>query len=194
MTIANLGIRAAYALNLRTWANKRQRELTGEVDAERTPLPSFDAPAALEEYALSRFEYRKDSGKLGGLVYPLDWITEPEVFHARLLDGEVDDGDCDDFHAFVAACLELIPSVREVYLLSSGFRRRKGHTSCVYRQGEQWYLFDYEIEPIDDPNDAPRRVALTYSKPTSDHVPWYVFETTDHEPVAIGPRGRIPGT
>jgi hypothetical protein len=196
-------IRLAYALGIRRWLNERQRKLTGETDATHTPLPLFGSPEEMIAYIDERFEWRKDvSGRLGGRVWPLDWVSHPEVFQTRLEYGRVDgDGDCDDYHAWCAACLERMPTVHEVYLLSSGFaassswwwpwRAWGGHTTCVYRDVDGWHLIDYKISDIDDPNHAPELVATRYSDDGSSWVPWFVFEGVDGEAVAVGPNGRL---
>jgi hypothetical protein len=187
-------IRVAYLLRLRGPFVRLQRRLKREHKAPRKPLPKFDSPEHVERYVKKRFKYRLDQTRIGGKMIPLDWVTDPEVFHARLDEGEQKDGDCDDYHAFVAHALKPISGVSDVYLLSSGYKGG-GHTTCVYKFKGNWYLFNYSIKLIDDPNDAPRLVAEWGTKGDNEvAVEFYVFETIDPpwRAAALGRRGRVP--
>lgn len=214
--IVGFGILLGYVFGgfPRRAANWLQRRGNGEHKAERRPLPTsaeyegtrLETPEQLEAYAQKHFKYRRDSGRLGGFVYPLDYVTEPEVFQARLESGAVRDGDCDDYHHWFARCLEQLENPpTEVLALSSGFRRAKGatdadgnklprqggHTTCVYLQGGNWYHVNYRIRLVENPNDAPRLVAEKHGDPSDPRVPWYVFETTSFRRVRSSPKGRL---
>ena len=189
-------IRSAYQLDLRRVANDVQRELAGENKVPRTPLPTFATAGDVRRYVSaywSRNSWREDRIKAAGVFWPLDWSSHPEVFHTRLLEAGGNDGDCDDFHTFYAHCLETVPDVEQVVLVSSGIGWREGHTCCAYRIGGQWFHVDYlTVTPIPDPNEIPRLTALDYSNGAHDFAPWYVFETTDFKLLATGPDGRLP--
>lgn len=189
-------IRIAYALRLRGFVVRIQRRIKGERKAPREALPQFATPEDLETYIRARFEYRRDQTRVGGFMLPLDWVTHEEVFHARLLDPELPDGDCDDYAFFVARALLLISGVSDVLLLSSGYKGG-GHTTCVYRYKSNWYLFNYKIQLIDDPNNAPQLVSNWGSRRDARPAKtnFYVFEYVDDNrmwrPAAICPKGRI---
>lgn len=198
--ITSAAIWLFFALGLRARVNNVQRWLAGEKNAPRKPLPDFDTPEELERYAQRRFQYRKDSvaakGALG-LGVPLDWYTDPEVFQERLETGAVLDGDCDDYHWWFATCLERIPEVDAVMVLSSGFKGEpipilglpylNGHTTCVFRRKSKWYLVDYTISLLgDEPWNAPEVVALRYSADGSDDVLFAAFERLNNDLVAVG--------
>jgi len=188
-------LRSAYALRLRYPAIWAQRWWMGENKAPRSPLPMFNTPEAIVEYAQNRFRYRSDQGKLGGWMYPLDWITHPEVFQHRLENDQDRDGDCDDYHWWAASCLAKIPDVTTIYLLSSGYDGDKGHATCVFEYRGSWKHLDYRIYPLSDPNDAPLEVAKRYTRGGRRvDVPWYVFESQSNpwRAVAIGPNGKVP--
>lgn len=184
-------IRLAFLLRLRGLSVRLQRWLKRETKAPRAPLESFPRPEAIEEYVSSRFEYRDDETRIGGWTVPLDWVTDPEVFQARLDSDEKRDGDCDDFAFWVANVLLDVPGVEVVYLVSAGFPGG-GHTFCVYRYHGGWFLFDYRISELRNPNDAPERIAHRYFGEGTE-VYWYAFETV--EPpwrlAATCPKGRV---
>lgn len=187
-------IRLAYFLRLRGVFNNLQRWLKGEHDAPRSPLLRFDTPDELRRYVHERFVYRLDQARVGGIAFPLDWITEAEVFQARLENRSNIDGDCDDYHNWFARCLQTMTGVSKVYLLSLGYVGG-GHTVCVYKYGKNWFLCDYKIYPLNDPNNAPMKVAARRTKDKDDpSVSFFVFESIDPEfrAVAIGPNDRVP--
>lgn len=184
-------ISLAYLLRLRGVANAVQRWVAAEHRAPRSELRSFESPEQLVAYARPRFRWRLDSGRLGGWALPLDWITSPEVFQHRLEQDDVGHGDCDDYHYWAAVLIAEMDDVDVVYLLSSGLPRG-GHTTAVFRRADRWWHLDYGLYPIDDPNDAPAKVARRYAD--VDTVPWYVFEHIEPRwrSAAIGPAGRVP--
>jgi hypothetical protein len=182
-----------YKLRLRPAFNWLQRRAKGEHKATRAPLPRFSTPASIEEYIRFRFSWRADSGRLGGIVFPLDWISDAEIFHARVLAGESGHGDCDDYHNFFAVALRTLVGVGRVYLVSSGFRKGRfggGHTTCVFEYRSRWYHVDYGIKEIDDPNLAPYEVARARSDDGSTYVPWAVFEDEYQRAAAVQNIGR----
>jgi hypothetical protein len=148
---------------------------------------TFEKPTDLVAYATARFRYRKDQGRIGGWVFPLDWITDPEVFQARLenLDNPARDGDCDDYHYWAATALSKIHGVDRIHLLSTGYRGG-GHATVIYRYYQSWYHLDYRIYSISDPNRAPMQVADRYG---DGSVLFWVFESFDRpwRAVAIYP-------
>lgn len=190
-------IRLAYALGLRTAVIDVQRWFL-ERDAPRAKLPTFDTPWALEKFLVPRFEWRKDSGRLGGVVFPLDWISCPEVFWARLLDtDQVGDGDCDDVHYAVAVMLSRMTNVTCVRLLSTGylkpwfwkFRQQGGHTTCVFRYNGRWWHFNYGITEIDDPNAAPLEVARRHGD-----IGWNLWHVWEYIEPRFKPAAICPAT
>ncbi|MHA1572984.1 MAG: hypothetical protein ACTSX8_03235 [Alphaproteobacteria bacterium] len=180
-------LQAAYALHLRWPATLVQRWIKGELNAPKAKLKIFDTPQGVVDYAQSRFHYRADTGRVGGLVFPLDWVTHPEVFQARLDDKTVADGDCDDYHYWAANVLSLIEGVDRVYLLSSGYPGG-AHATVVLRYRGRWMLLDYRLHDIADPNVAPIKVAKIHAHGSTE-VPWYVFESVWNpwRAAAIGP-------
>lgn len=184
-----------YRFGWRERANRIQRRLAGEHNAPRAELPGFISPEEIEAYARARFDWRKDelktSGRIGGFMVPLDWISDPEVFQHRLAREAVADGDCDDYHWWFAECLDRLPAeagVRDVMLVSSSLGWTGGHTSCVYRvEDDGWYHVDYEIRRIPDPFAVPNDVAQRYADTEAEEVvQWWVMETLDNEAYAIG--------
>lgn len=173
-------IRVAYVLHLRGPAVKLQRWLKREHRARRSELIKAQSPADIRQYAVDNdYEWRKDETRVGGWMMPLDWVTEPEVFQARLEDSVPKDGDCDDYHFWFASCLKEVESVDEVIMLSVGYPGG-GHTVCVYRQGTEWYLVNYKIQPIPGPMDAPKIIAeWGTDAPKTPEVLWYVFESME---------------
>lgn len=187
-------LRVAFALRLRWPSIWLQRWIKGELKAPKKPIPDFETPHEAAAYAGERFQYRLDMGRLGGLVFPLDWITDPEVFQARLEEGTAKDGDCDDYHYWAAVAVSKIEGVDSVYLLSSGYPGG-AHTTAVFRYKGNWLHFDYSIYPLHDPNEAPAAVAKRYTKAADGdpEVVFYVFETLDPpwRAKAIGP-DKVP--
>ena len=90
--------------------------------------------------------------------------------------------------------LSRMDGVDRVWPLSVGYPGA-GHTVCVFRYTGTWYLLNYKIQAIDDPNEAPMLVAEWGTKaPAVPAVEWFVFETLDPpwRPAAIGPGGTVP--
>jgi hypothetical protein len=175
----NLLIRIFYWLKLRTLVNKIQRRFAGENSMFKISLPTFNTPKEIETYINSRFKYRLDTGSILGFSFPLDWVTEPEVFQYKLLSNKLDDGDCDDYHYWVATCLSKIVGVTEIYMLMVGYVKG-GHAVCVYEYQGEWYLFDYEIIKIKSPDDAPHLVSVRHTKENNEVlIKWYIFENLD---------------
>jgi len=180
-------LRAAYMFRLRWPFIWLQRWAKGELKAKRKPVMTFETPNQLATYAMARFKYRKDQGRIGGWVFALDWVTDPQVFQARLEDTNSTerDGDCDDYHFWAATALKKIDGVRRIYLLSTGYKGG-GHATVVYEYRGAWYHLDYRIYSISNPNRAPKQVAGKYS---NGEVLFWVFESVDPpwRPVAIFP-------
>lgn len=184
-------ISLAFALRLRGASILLQRWLKKEHKAKRAELLRAANPADIRQYALDhKYTWRKDATRVGGIMIPLDWVSEPEVFQARLEDAHPSDGDCDDYHFWFASCLKLIPSVDEVLLVSVGYPGG-GHTVCAYRQGEQKYLVNYGIQPIDSFDAIPSVIARWgVDDGKEPDVLWYAFESMK-EPftaLAVGPK------
>jgi len=185
-------LRLAFWLHLRKPWSKVSRWLRGE--KARKTLFKYQAPGELEA-ELADFQYRGDpfNGRW-------DYVSHPEYVEVLIHDPNKPDGDCDDAHWYVANCLKVIPGVTEVYYLSSGFysentKKRGGHATAVYRYEGKWYHFDWEIYPLDDPNEAPKKVAQRYTKDPEGEATFWVWETVGetgsdtHEwrPLAICP-------
>ena len=135
---------------------------------------TFETPQHLVDYAKARFKYRKDEGRIGGWVFPLDWVTEPEVFQARLeLSSVQRHGDCDDYHYWAAEALSKIQGVSHIHLLLTGYKGG-GHATVVYCHLGAWYHLDYQIYAIADPNKAPEQVADRYG---DGQILFWVFES-----------------
>lgn len=187
-------LRVAFALKLRRPFNRFQRWLKNEHKAPRKALPSFEDIFDVDRYARKqKYTWREDATRIGGLMLPLDYISEPEVFQAKLElpispDG---DGDCDDRHFWAAHCYKRIKGVEDVVLCSSGFKGG-GHTTCAVLFNGQWYHDNYGLEPIDDPNDIPMLVAMWGTKAGKPvEVTFYVFEDVELNALAICPNGRV---
>lgn len=188
-------IKLAYKLGLRRWANNRQRALTGENKDQRVDkLLEVATPGEIRAYAKHHnYKWRKDATRIGGKAWPLDWVSEPEVFQWRLEQDPFPegDGDCDDYHAWYAACLTKVPNVDKVILCSTGYPGG-GHTTCAFKYKGDWFHVNYSVAKINDPNDIPRIVAeWGTDAPKEPKVLWYVFEDLDFNALAIGPKGRI---
>lgn len=188
----SMWLRVAYALRLRGPFIRAQRWLAGENNAPKKPLPFLPTPEAVQAYMMSRFQYRPDEFRLfnSGITIPLDWVSDPEVFQYRLESETLKDGDCDDIHFWAANMLLRVPEVVRVYLLSSGFRTG-AHTTVVFqRDSRSWWHLDYHLYQLDDPNDAPLKVAERYTDPSVPiEVVFYLFETVNPpwRAAAIGP-------
>lgn len=185
-------LRVFYGLRLRGPVTKFFRWVTGEHTAPRKELYHLPTPEAARDYVMDRFQYRQDELKLRkfNLVIPVDWVSEPEVFQARLESKEKTDGDCDDIHMWAAVMLSSMKEVTRLYLLSSGFKGG-AHTTVVFqRKDGSWWHFDYNIYRLNNPNEAPLRVAERHTLPyVPIRVTFYVFETIDPlwKAVAISP-------
>ena len=70
-------IRLYYALGLRRALNRLQRWLVGEHKMPRSELLDFDSPGAVVAYVGQRFQWRKDSTRLGGLMGGLQGLGLP---------------------------------------------------------------------------------------------------------------------
>jgi len=185
-------LRVFYGLRLRGPVTKFFRWLTGESTAPRKGLYHLPTPEAALDYVMDRFRYRADEIRLRkcNIAIPVDWVSDPEVFQARLEANEKDHGDCDDIHMWAAVMLSSMREVTKVYLLSSGFQGGAHTTAVFQRMDGSWWHFDYNLYRLQDPNEAPLRVAERY---TAQYVPvrvtFYVFETIDPpwRAVAISP-------
>lgn len=190
-------IKLAYKLGLRKWSIKRQRELTGEKKDERVDrLLEVATPGEIRAFAQAhKYTWRPDATRVAGKVFPLDWVSEPEVFQWRLEQDPFPegDGDCDDYHYWFAHCLLSVPGIiRENVVMCSVGYPGGGHTTCAYKYKDRWFHVNYKISEIDDPNDIPRIVAeWGTDAPKEPKVLWYVFEDLEFNPLAIGPKGKI---
>jgi hypothetical protein len=195
--ITGFFIKLAYLLRLRGPANSFQRWLKKEHKAPRVKLLEASTPQQIRDFAKEHgYKWRKDATRVGGWVLPLDWVTHPEVFQAKLKQDPYPggDGDCDDYHNWFAACLRKIPSVEKVYVVSSGYPGG-GHTTCCYKQDGKWYHVNYKIAEIDNPNDIPDIVAVWGTDaPKKPKVTFYVFEHAypQWKAAATGPNGKVP--
>lgn len=192
-------IRVAYLFNLRKLSCSFMRWWSGETKAKRMKLPTFRTPEEMANYVSTRFQYRKDEFELKLFkrrwFFMSDWVSDPEVFQARLESREVKDGDCDDIHFWAANVLVEVPGVTDVFLLSSGFNGG-AHATTVFKRDGVWKHFDYELYNLKDPNFAPDAVTERYSKKgTKKETTFYAFERVARggvwEPVAIIPR-KLP--
>lgn len=187
-------IRIAYWLNLRKlvcyfwrwWFRENQHR----------PLPSFTTPEELQQYLMNRFQYRYDQLEANFVgrhfVFPIDWVSDPEAFQARLEDPTIKDGDCDDAHMWAAAILSQMGGVAEVHLLSSGFRGG-GHVTVVFIHFGRWRHLDYRLYEIDNPNDAPMAVAERYTKGDQPReVTFWVYELVRNWPNTWKPTAICP--
>jgi hypothetical protein len=164
----------------------------------RSRLFEGKTPNEIRDYATSNgYKWRRDETRVGGWLMPLDWVTHPEVFQAKLEQSPYPggDGDCDDYHNWFAACLSKLPSVQRVYIVSSGYPGG-GHTTCCFKQNGAWYHVNYNIAPIGDPNKIPQIVADWGDRKhkKGNEVTFYVFEHAypQWKAVAIGPNGKVP--
>lgn len=144
------------------------------------PIRDYKAPGNIED-AMSNFLYRGDpfNGQL-------DYISHPEYVQAVLDNPNINDGDCDDGHFYVANALRKCIGVTKIYYLSSGFSSKKNkksgaHATCVYKYHDKWYHYDWSIYEIDDPNNAPLAVAKRYTKDENAKVTYWVWENAIEE-------------
>jgi hypothetical protein len=128
---------------LRWPAIHAQRIFSGEYDALRSTLPHFDTVAGAIGYAMARFTYRLDSASLGPIKLHTDWITDPHVFQARLESTFDFDGDCDDYHAWIAEAARRIPGVGSTALLTVIYDGG-GHTVTLIRMTDKLALVNYD--------------------------------------------------
>ena len=176
-------IKTFYFLRLRVLTIKLQR-LIMEPNPKRTKIPKFLTPRDIEKYISLRFKYRLDELIYKKKAIALDWVSDPEVFQTRLMDPRDLDGDCDDYHYWVAHNLSLIKTVSNVKLVSVVWNGN-GHTVCCYFYKRNWYLFNYKIIKIDSPNEIPALVMKAHA-PDKKMV-FYVFEDLDFNLLAISP-------
>jgi len=167
-------IRLVYLLRLRNIINVFQRWLK-ERKAEKSHLRDFDSPENMVNYARTFFDWRRDETRVGGIVFPLDWISHPEVFERRLEKRENLDGDCDDYAAY--CCAHLKKMGIDAWLCSVGYPGG-GHTVCCYEHNGKKYLINYKLQEIQDFNDVPQIIAEwgTRKNGKEPKVYWYLFE------------------
>lgn len=191
-------VRLFFFLRLRKPVNNFQRWWRNEHKAKRVPLPTFKAPGELEDYIRARFKWRPDGTRLGRWFLPLDYISHPEVFHARILDGVRDnDGDCDDFHAFCAEVLDTMPKIDAAYLHSVVWNGG-GHTTALYKVGEAYIGFNYKIadgaiigSSLAEVADLWADMVLQWAQDKREGEPelrikFWCLETPDHKLEAVG--------
>lgn len=171
-------LRIAFLLHLRIpwsllirWIKKENK---------RAPIPNYMAPGNIE-LVMSKFQYKKDP-----LEGQIDYVSHPEYVQAVLNDPDAKDGDCDDGHWFVANAMKKCVGVTEVYYLSCGFSSSKidkdsGHAVCVYKYNNSWFLYDWKIYPIGNPNDAMMEIAKRYTGDENAQVTYYVWESVGEE-------------
>ena len=186
-------------LNFRGIGNSLQRWLKGETKMPREDLVECKTPQQIRDHALYHgYKWRKDATRLGGKVFPLDWVTHPKVFQWKLTQDPYPqgDGDCDDYHNWFAACLRLLPpeaNISRVMVVSSGYPGG-GHTTCAYEQNGRKHHVNYRIREIADFNDIPQIVADWSDKEaTGVPVTFYVFEAAypKWKALAVGPWGKV---
>lgn len=117
------------------------------------------------------------------MTFPIDYISDPRVFEARLRTRNAGDGDCDDFHHYAACQLERMVDVTAAYLVSIGYRGG-GHMACVYRFRDQWILMNYQrLHPLGHPNDACKVLLEWAERQNVTGKPlrwrWFLFEDTN---------------
>jgi hypothetical protein len=178
-------VRFFYWANLRKLTINIQRAISGENLRRRTRLPKFYSPEGVEKYINEKFKYRRDDLEILGKKMALDWVSDPEVFQTKLLNINDFDGDCDDYHYWVATALSKIPGVKNV-MMTSVIWVGGGHAVCTYSYKGDWWLFNYGIKKIDSPNDVPRLV-LELHAPEAE-MRYYVFEDLNFKLLAVKPK------
>lgn len=187
-------IRLYFWTKLRILVNAVQRLWKKEPWEKKTPLPKFDTPKDVETYVRARFQYRLDQTRIGKWTIPIDYVTHPEVFQTRLEDEVQVDGDCDDFHFWVAQVLtQNVHGVEWAYPLSVTWKGG-GHTTCLYKYKGLVYLFNYDIEGPLEVEDAPRCVLEWHNrqqewegKAPAKRIFYYVLETVNHRLISATP-------
>ena len=188
-------LRVAFTLGLRKLTCKFMRRWKGEHKEKRTPVMLFESPEAIAAYISHYFQYRHDTIVLllnkRRYVFPVDWVTDPEVMQTRLENCLVEDGDCDDIHFWAARALCTVPGVSEIYLLSSGFNGG-AHATTVFKYFGEWKHIDYRLYDLHgDPMQATIDVALRCTKEGREHtISFWCFEkvTEDSwEPAVLCP-------
>jgi hypothetical protein len=187
-------IRIAYWLNLRKLVCYFWRSWFKE--NQRRPLPMFTTPEELQQYMMSRFQYRYDRLEASFMgrrfLFPIDWVSDPEVFQARIEDPAIKDGDCDDIHMWAAAILSRMPGIEKVYLLSSGFQGG-GHATVVFFAAGHWRHLDYNLYELLNPNAAMDGVVQRYTKgDRPKEVTFWVFERVRNWPETWKPEAICP--
>lgn len=177
-------VKCFYWLGLRKFLINAQRVITGENLKRRTRLPKFYRPEDVERYINQKFKYRLDEIKIMGKTIPLDWVSDPEIFQTKLINMDDFDGDCDDYHYWVATSLSKLAGVKNVMMVSIVWAGG-GHTVCVYSYKGDWWLFNYAIIKIDSPNDVPKLV-LSRHAPKAE-MRFYVFEDLNFKLLAVKP-------
>lgn len=169
---------ALFALRLRRPLNNLQRWLAGEHKAQRLPLASLYSVAGLLNH-LDGFEYRKD--RIGGIA--ADWVTDPEVFEARLATPGADD-DCDGYHHYCAVQLGKMLEIDCAYHVSIGYKGG-GHIACVYRDDTgRWWLLNYQtrtalVSPYDAEDVLLEWASRGGSRDVGERAKWFFFEDTE---------------
>lgn len=150
---------------LRWPAIKLQRLINGESGALRSTLPHFLSISAAIDYAKPKFAYRRDKTRLGPISLHTDWISDPEVFQARLDDSLTLDGDCDDYHAWIAACALKINGVERASLLTVIYEDG-GHTVALIRMKDgDTFMVNYNLMMIvSSEAQAAKDVAKRYKR------------------------------
>lgn len=151
-------------------------------NGEKSELPTFTDPSQIWEYMKYKFQYRQDP-KSG----MMDYFSDPEKFHYRLLNEDIPDGDCDDVARFAAACLLMIKGVKQAYVLHTGYNGG-AHATVIFQKNDNWFHFDYGVEPIRTPMEAMKNVMNRYTYPDRPkELIFWCIESLDMYPVAIHP-------
>ena len=180
-----------YGLRLRRPLNSLQRRLQKERSEARLPLADLRTLDGLRAH-LKPFDYRKDGSRIAGFFFPMDYVSDPEVFEARLRSGAVADGDCDDFAHYAATQLKRMG--HDAYHVTIGYQGG-GHVACVYRgKGDgTWYLMNYQtVTYLEHPQDAEEHLLKwATARRTRKHEKgtaksrWLVFEDTNLKRVRL---------
>ena len=191
-------VRVYFFLRLRKLVNDFQRWWKNEHKAKRAKLPDdFETPEDVEAFIKDKFQWPPDGTRLFGRFIALDYITHPEVFHARITDGvRHEEGDCDDFHAWVATVLQSVPGVSHAYLHSTVWNGG-GHTTAVYEYKGMYFGFNYRIgivlvaDTIEEIGAMWAKAVLTWAQGKEDAEPdlrikFWCLETVSHKLVATG--------
>lgn len=167
-----------YACRLRRPLNSLQRWIAGDHKAKSTSLRWCSSPADVRNI-LDRFDWRKDGTRIGGIFFPLDFVSKATVTQARLYNKHAVDGDCDDAHHYAAMQLLRMVDVDEVYHVTIGYPGG-GHLACVYSYRGNWWLMNYgTVTKLVDGLESVADVLMAWADHPGKKPRWLVFETVD---------------